>query len=239
MGTMTPSALPVIRNTALLSAALASHSAMLSLTAAVASITRSECSILEWLLGLGPAAAHRGGARGGPGGTGNGPPGSRPGAGGRLRCRRRRLRARRAGQRAGLHAGGARRPRRRRDRQRRHPARPDRGRGHVPARAPGARHRPGAVRRGVRRDPRPAVFSPLLAGRDLGADTLAALWLAGAGFELAGLALVAAVRPDLGADRGPPGSRAGGGDRARGADRRDAAPPASPGRWWRPRRFRP
>jgi MFS family permease len=42
----------------------------------------------------------------------------------------------------------------------------------------------------------PAVFSPLLAGRDLGGDTLAALWLAGAGFELAGLALVAAVRPD-------------------------------------------
>jgi hypothetical protein len=33
------SALPVVRNTALLSAALASHSAMLSLTAAVASIT--------------------------------------------------------------------------------------------------------------------------------------------------------------------------------------------------------
>jgi hypothetical protein len=38
------SALPVVRDTGLLSAALASHSAMLSLTAAVASITSSECS---------------------------------------------------------------------------------------------------------------------------------------------------------------------------------------------------
>src|ERR687891_19567 len=42
----------------------------------------------------------------------------------------------------------------------------------------------------------PAVFSPLLAGRELDGDALAALWLAGGGFELAGLALVAAVRPD-------------------------------------------
>jgi MFS family permease len=42
----------------------------------------------------------------------------------------------------------------------------------------------------------PAVFSPLLAERDLSGDALAALWLAAAGFELVGLALVAAVRPD-------------------------------------------
>jgi MFS family permease len=42
----------------------------------------------------------------------------------------------------------------------------------------------------------PAVFNPLLAGRDLDGDVLASLWLAAGGFELVGLALVAAVRPD-------------------------------------------
>lgn len=42
----------------------------------------------------------------------------------------------------------------------------------------------------------PAVFNPLLAGRDLDGDVLASLWLAAGGFELVGLALVVAVRPD-------------------------------------------
>jgi MFS family permease len=42
----------------------------------------------------------------------------------------------------------------------------------------------------------PVVFGPVLAGRDLDGDSLAALWLAASGFELVGLALVAAVRPD-------------------------------------------
>jgi MFS family permease len=42
----------------------------------------------------------------------------------------------------------------------------------------------------------PAVFNPLLAGRDLDGDVLASLWIAAGGFELMGLALVAAVRPD-------------------------------------------
>jgi MFS family permease len=42
----------------------------------------------------------------------------------------------------------------------------------------------------------PAVFGPLLAGRELDGDTLAVLWLAGGAFELVALALVAAVRPD-------------------------------------------
>jgi MFS family permease len=42
----------------------------------------------------------------------------------------------------------------------------------------------------------PAVFSPLLAGRALHGEALAALWLAAGGFELASLALAAAVRPD-------------------------------------------
>jgi MFS family permease len=42
----------------------------------------------------------------------------------------------------------------------------------------------------------PAVFSPLLAGGDLDGDALATLWLAAAGFMLVGLVLVLAVRPD-------------------------------------------
>src|SRR5829696_479585 len=42
----------------------------------------------------------------------------------------------------------------------------------------------------------PLVFSPLLAGRDLDGDALAVLWLAAGGFTLAGLVLVLFVRPD-------------------------------------------
>ena len=61
----------------------------------------------------------------------------------------------------------------------------------------------------------PAVFSPLLAGRDLDGDATATLWLAAGGFELVGMALVAAVRPDpkriaalLGHQPAEPGGRA-------------------------------
>jgi MFS family permease len=42
----------------------------------------------------------------------------------------------------------------------------------------------------------PAVFSPLFAGKDLEADALVLPWLAAAGFMLLGLVLVAFVRPD-------------------------------------------
>ena len=42
----------------------------------------------------------------------------------------------------------------------------------------------------------PAVFSPMLAGRDLDGDALAPLWLAGGAFMLVALGLVCAVRPD-------------------------------------------
>jgi MFS family permease len=42
----------------------------------------------------------------------------------------------------------------------------------------------------------PAVFSPLFAGKELEADALVLPWLAAAGFMVLGLALVAAVRPD-------------------------------------------
>ena len=42
----------------------------------------------------------------------------------------------------------------------------------------------------------PAVFGPLLSGRELDGDALAPLWLAGGGFMLVGLGLVLGVRPD-------------------------------------------
>jgi MFS family permease len=42
----------------------------------------------------------------------------------------------------------------------------------------------------------PTVFSPLLAGRDLDADALVLPWLAASAFMLVGLVLVGAVRPD-------------------------------------------
>jgi MFS family permease len=42
----------------------------------------------------------------------------------------------------------------------------------------------------------PAVFSPLLSGRELDGDSLALLWLAGSAFMVVGLALVLFVRPD-------------------------------------------
>jgi MFS family permease len=42
----------------------------------------------------------------------------------------------------------------------------------------------------------PAVFSPLLHGKELDGDALAPLWLAGSGFMVAALVLVLMVRPD-------------------------------------------
>jgi MFS family permease len=42
----------------------------------------------------------------------------------------------------------------------------------------------------------PSVFSPLLSGKDLDGDTLVPLWLAGGAFMVVGLGLVSAVRPD-------------------------------------------
>jgi len=42
----------------------------------------------------------------------------------------------------------------------------------------------------------PAVFAPLLAGKELDGDSLAPLWLAGSAFMLVALALVLMVRPD-------------------------------------------
>ena len=42
----------------------------------------------------------------------------------------------------------------------------------------------------------PAVFSPLLSGRELSGDVLAQLWLAGSAFMLVGVVIVLCVRPD-------------------------------------------
>jgi MFS family permease len=42
----------------------------------------------------------------------------------------------------------------------------------------------------------PAVFSPLLSGRELSGDVLLQLWLAGSAFMLVGLVIVLCVRPD-------------------------------------------
>ncbi len=42
----------------------------------------------------------------------------------------------------------------------------------------------------------PAVFSPLLHGKELSGDALAPLWLAGSGFMVVALVLVLMVRPD-------------------------------------------
>ncbi|MFP5362189.1 MAG: MFS transporter [Thermoleophilia bacterium] len=61
----------------------------------------------------------------------------------------------------------------------------------------------------------PAVFSPLLAGHELGGDVLSTLWLAAGGFMLVGMAIVVNVRPDpkriaelLAIDDGAPGEAA-------------------------------
>ena len=42
----------------------------------------------------------------------------------------------------------------------------------------------------------PAVFSPMLSGKELDGDALAPLWLAGSGFMVVALVLVLFVRPD-------------------------------------------
>lgn len=42
----------------------------------------------------------------------------------------------------------------------------------------------------------PAVFSPLLAGRELDGEALSTLWIAASGFMIVGLAIVLTVRPD-------------------------------------------
>jgi MFS family permease len=190
-------ALPVARNTALLSAALASHSAMLSLTAAVASITLVRVLDLEWLLGLGPAVVLTAGALAAvPAGRGMDRLGRVPvlvagfgvGAAGCGLAALGSARGSGLAVLAGLAGVGT-----------------ANGATLLARTAAGDMYPPQRRARGIAlvlfgavfgAILGPAIFSPLLAGRELGGDSLAALGLAGAGFELAGLALVAAVRPD-------------------------------------------
>jgi hypothetical protein len=180
------SALPIARNTALLSASLAAHSAMIQLAAAVASITliagcglaalgsarESALAVLAGLVGVG---------------TANGATLLARTAAGDMYPPQRRARG------IGLALFGA---------------------------------IFGAILG-------PAVFSPLLAGRDLDGDATATLWLAAGGFELVGMALVAAVRPTRRGSRPCWGTSR----RSRaGARRRSASCCAAGGswrRWWR------
>jgi MFS family permease len=190
-------ALPIRRNTGLLAAALAMSSAMLQLSAAVASLTLVSVLDIEGLLGLGPAIVLAAGALAAlPAGRTMDRAGRVPvlAAGfcaGAVGCALAGLGSAQGSAPlvlAGLlcvgaasatallarTAAGDMYP----------PARRARGIGLVLF---------GAVFGAVLG---PAVFSPLLAGRDLGGDALGGLWLAGAGFMLVGLVLVLLVRPD-------------------------------------------
>jgi MFS family permease len=189
--------LPIRRNTALLAASLAANSAMLQLQAAVASLTLVTVLDIEGLLGLGPAIVLASGALVAlPAGRAMDRVGRVPvlAAGftaGGVGCALAALGSAQASTvlvLAGLllvgaasatallarTAAGDMYP----------PERRARGIGLVLF---------GAVFGAILG---PAVFSPVLAGRELGGDALATLWLAGAGFMVAGLALVLAVRPD-------------------------------------------
>ena len=189
--------LPIARNTALLSAALAANSGMLQLQAAVASITLVQVLGIEGLLGLGPAIVLASGALVAP-------------AAGRAMDRLGRVPVLAAGFGVGalggvfaaigcaaelapfvllgfLCIGFA------------------SGIALLARTAAGDMYPPerrahgialvlfGAVFGAILG---PAVFSPLLSGRELDGDALAPLWLAGSGFMVAALVLVLMVRPD-------------------------------------------
>jgi MFS family permease len=190
-------ALPIVRNTALLSAAQAAHSAMGALSAAAASITLVRVLDVGMLLGLGPAIVLAAGALAAiPAGRSMDRFGRVPvlAAGfsvGAVACG---VAALGTASRSALTvlaalagvgaansasllirtAGGDMYP----------PDRRARGIGLVLF---------GAVFGAILG---PVVFNPLLAGRHLAGGALASLWLAAGGFELVGLALVVAVRPD-------------------------------------------
>lgn len=192
-----PRGLPIRRNTVLLSASLAANSAMLQLSAAVASLTLVLVLDIEGLLGLGPAIVLAAGALAAvPAGRGMDRFGRVPVlvagfATGAAGC--------------GLAALGS-------------------ATGSAPLvllglacvgtanatallsrTAAGDMYPPERRARGIAlvlfgsvfgAILGPAVFSPLLSGHHLDGDTLATLWLAAGAFVLVGLALVASVRPD-------------------------------------------
>ena len=189
--------LPVRRNTTLLAAALAANSAMLQLSAAVASITLVLVLDVEGLVGLGPAIALGSGALAAfPAGWAMDRFGRiRPLAAGFLTgiagCGLAALGS--AIESApvvllGLVAVGA-----------------ASGVSLLARTAAGDMYPPERRARGIGlvlfgavfgAILGPAVFSPLISGHDLDGDSLAVLWLAGGAFLVVGLALVLAVRPD-------------------------------------------
>jgi MFS family permease len=189
--------LPIARNTALLSASLAANSGMLQLQAAVASITLVEVLGIDGLLGLGPAIVLACGALVAP-------------FAGRAMDRRGRVPVLAAGFATGAVGGvvaaiGS----------ATETALPvfagfvligiASGVALLARTAAGDMYPPerrahgialvlfGAVFGAILG---PAVFSPLLHGKELDGDALAPLWLAGSGFMVAALVLVLMVRPD-------------------------------------------
>jgi MFS family permease len=192
-----PVALPIRRNTALLSAALATNSAMLQLSAAVASLTLVNVLGVEGLLGLGPAIVLGSGAIAAlPAGRAMDRVGRVPvlAAGfliGALGCVLAAIGSAAslgplvlAGL-VGVGAAG--------------------GIALLARTAAGDMYPPDRRARGIAlvlfgavfgAFLGPAVFSPILAGRELDGDALAPLWLAAGAFMVVGCALVACVRPD-------------------------------------------
>jgi MFS family permease len=190
-------ALPIRRNTALLAAALAANSAMLQLSAAVASLTLVLVLDIRGLLGLGPAIVLAAGALAAlPAGRAMDRVGRVPvlaggfvvGAVGCALAAVGSVRGSAPVVLLGLVAVGA-----------------ASGTALLARTAAGDMYPPERRARGIAlvlfgavfgAILGPLVFSPLLAGRDFDGDALAPLWLAAGAFMLVGLALVLAVRPD-------------------------------------------
>jgi MFS family permease len=191
------SSLPIGRNTVLLSAALAANSAMLQLSAAVASLTLVLVLDVEGLLGLGPAIVLATGALTAvPAGRAMDRIGRVPvlaagfcaGAAGCALAAVGSARELAPVVLLGLGAVGA-----------------ASATALLARTAAGDMYPPQRRARGIAlvlfgavfgAILGPAVFSPLISGRDLDGDALASLWLAAGGFMLVGLALVCGVRPD-------------------------------------------
>jgi len=189
--------LPIARNTALLSSSLAMNSAMLQLSAAVASLTLVRVLDIEGLLGLGPAIVLAAGALAAlPAGLLMDRMGRVPilaggfgcGIAGSLLAALGTAQGWAVAVLAGLVLVGT-----------------ASATGLLARAAAGDMYPPERRARGIAlvlfgsvfgAILGPAVFSPLLAGRDLDRETLSALWIAGSGFMIVGLAIVLAVRPD-------------------------------------------
>jgi MFS family permease len=190
-------ALPIRRNTLLLSASLAANSAMLQLSAAVASITLVLVLDVEGLLGLGPAIVLASGALAAlPAGRAMDRVGRVPvlatgyvvGAAGCALAALGSATESAPAVLAGLAGVGT-----------------ASGVALLARTAAGDMYPPERRARGIALVLfgavfgallGPAVFSPLLAGRDLDGEALAPLWLAAGAIMLGGLALVSSVRPD-------------------------------------------